>query len=110
MSVVEAFTWARDQVAKVYESTNRLQTEHAMLVDSGGVAARIAFGGDAASADPRVMALVGERRVLESLGRFASPAQGHDGLDRVPQSLEELLLQIAAKTQAIKALQAGPRP
>lgn len=110
VSIVEAFTWARDQVVKVYESTNRLQTEHAMLVDSGGVAGRIAFGGDAASSDPRVMALVGERRVLESLIdslRRLKPTMDSTAYE---QSLEKLLLQIAAKTQAIKALQAGPHP
>jgi hypothetical protein len=110
VTIVEAFTWARDQVAKAYESTNRLQTEHAMLVDSGGVAARIAFGGDAASTDPRVTALVGERRVLESLIdslRRLKPTMDSTAYE---QSLEKLLLQIAAKTQAIRALQAGPRP
>jgi hypothetical protein len=110
VSVVEAFTWARDQVAKAYESTHRLQTEHAMLVDSGGVAAHIAFGGDAASADPRVTTLVGERRVLESLIdslRRLKPTMDSTAYE---QSLEKLLLQIAAKTQAIHALQTGPRP
>ena len=108
VSIVEAFTWARDQVAKVYESTNRLQTEHAMLADSGGVAARIAFGGDAASTDPRVMALVGERRVLESLIDSLRRLKPTMDSTAYQQSLEKLLLQIAAKTQAIKALQAGP--
>jgi hypothetical protein len=107
VSIVEAFTWARDQVAKAYEATNRLLTEHAVLVDSGGVAARIAFGGDAASTDPRVTALVGERRVLES--QIDSLRRLKPTMDSTAyqQSLEKLLLQIAAKTQAIKALQPG---
>jgi hypothetical protein len=93
VSIVEAFDYAREQVAKAYEST-----------------ARVAFGGDATSADPRVSALMGERRVLEasvdSLRRLkttmASTAYSHE--------LERLLLQVAAKTRAIKALQSGAKP
>jgi hypothetical protein len=110
VSIVEAFNYARDQVAKAYESTHRLQTEHAMLVDSSGVAADIAFGGDASSLDPRVTALVGERRVLES--RVDSLRQLKAAMDSTvyQRSLEQLLLQIAVKTQAIRALQSGPRP
>ena len=102
--------YARDQVAKAYESTSRMQTEHAMLADTSGVAGRVAFGGDAASADPRVTLLVGERRGLElqvdSLRRLKA------GMDSTSyqHALEELLLRIAAKTQAIKALQSGSRP
>lgn len=110
VSIVEAFNYARDQVAKAYESTNRMQTEHAVLADTSGVAARVAFGGDAASADPRVTTLMGERRVLES--QVDSLRQLKLGMDSTAyqHSLEQLLLQVAAKTQAIKALQSGGKP
>jgi hypothetical protein len=110
VSVVEAFNYARTQVTKAYEATNRLQTEHAVLADSSGIAARIAFGGDATSADPRVTALIGERRVLEA--SVDSLRQIKAGMDSTvyANALERILLQIAAKTQAIKALQTGVKP
>ena len=110
VSIIEAFNYARDQVARAYESTNRLQTEHPVLADTSGLALRVAFGGDAASADPRVAALVGERRVLEA--QVDSLRRVKSGMDSVAyqHALEQLLLQIAAKTQAIKALQQGAHP
>lgn len=110
VSIAEAFNYARDQVAKVYESTNRMQTEHAVLADTSGLAARIAFGGNAASADPRVTELVGQRRVLES--QVDSLRRVKIGMDTTAyeRALEQLLLQIAAKTHAIKALQSGVKP
>jgi hypothetical protein len=110
VSVLEAFNYARMQVVKVYESTNRMLTEHAVLADSSGIASRIAFGGDAATDDPRVIALLGERRVLEA---------SVDSLRRIKLTmdstvytgeLERLLLQLAAKTQEINALHAGRKP
>ena len=110
ISIAEAFNYARIQVAKAYETTNRLLTEHAVLADTSGIASRIVFGGDATSADPRIAALIGERRVLESsvdsLRRIKmtmdSMAYSHE--------LERLLLLLAARTQAIKALQGGAKP
>lgn len=109
-SIVEAFNFAKTQVAKAYESSDRLLTEHAMLVDSSGIAGRIALGGDATSADPRVVALVGERRVLEasvdSLRRIKSTMDS----TAYSRELERLLLEVARKSQAIKALPPGGKP
>ena len=107
ISISEAFAYAKAQVAKVYETTGRLMTEHAVLADTSGIAGRIAFGGDATSADPRVVALMGERRVLEasvdSLRRIKATVDS----TAYSKELERLLLLIANKTQAIKALQGG---
>jgi hypothetical protein len=110
VSIAEAFNYAKAQVAKEYETSNRMLTEHAVLADSSGIASRIAFGGNATSADPRIIALMGEQRVLlasvDSLRRVKatmdSTAYSHE--------LERLLLLVAAKTQAIKALQSGGKP
>lgn len=110
ISIAEAFNYAKVQVAREYERTNRMLTEHAVLADSSGIASRVAFGGDATSADPRVTTLMGEQRVLlasvDSLRRVKatmdSTAYSHE--------LERLLLLVAAKTQAIKALQPGGKP
>jgi hypothetical protein len=110
VSVLEAFNYARTQVVKAYESSNRMLTEHAVLADSSGIAGRIAFGGDAASDDPRAIALLGERRVLEasvdSLRRIKTTMDS-TGYTR---ELERLLLQLAAKTQEINALHTGRKP
>ena len=102
LSVLEAFRFARTEVAKSYTASNRMLTEHAVLSDSV-VAARIAFGKRASSSDPRVAALLAERLALESevaalRGRKASmPAPDYEA------ELERLLLLIAEKTAAIKA-------
>ncbi len=106
-SVREAFDYARAEVARAYETGSRLQTEHARLSDSV-LASGISFGAPPAAADPRVAALLAERRALE--GQVAAlrarkatlPAADYD------RELERLLLEIATKTQAIRA--AGVEP
>lgn len=106
-SVREAFEYARREVARVYESENRLLTEHARLSDSV-LAMTVAFGAPTADADPRVAALLAERRALE--GQVAALRARKSTLDSLAYNneLERLLLEIAAKTQAIRA--AGGRP
>jgi hypothetical protein len=105
VSVAEAFTFARDQVKRSYESTNRLLTEHAVLSDSSGIADRVAFGGAASSADPRILTLMGERRVLEqSVDSLRRNRSSSDSL-AYQNALEKLLVEIATKTRAIAALQ-----
>lgn len=102
VSVLEAFSYARKEVARVYESTNRMQTEHAQVSDSA-LARRVAFGGAASSSDPRVAALVAERQALEAdvaalrAKKATMPAAAYE------KELERLLLQIAEKSQAIRA-------
>jgi hypothetical protein len=110
VSIAEAFDYAKAQVAREYETSNRMLTEHAVLADSSGIASRIAFGGTATSADPRVTALMGEQRVL--LASVDSLRRAKATMDSTAYSheLERLLLLVAAKTQAIKALQPGGKP
>jgi hypothetical protein len=106
LSVLEAFRFARAEVIKSYESSNRMLTEHAVVSDSV-TAMRIAFGRTATSTDPRVATLVAERQALESQvaalrGRKASmDSTAYDA------ELEKLLLAIAEKTAAIKAAGGG---
>ena len=106
LSVLEAFRFARTEVIKSYESSNRMLTEHAVVSDSV-TAMRIAFGRTVTSSDPRVAALVAERQALESQvaalrGRKASmDSTAYDA------ELEKLLLAIAEKTAAIKAAGGG---
>jgi hypothetical protein len=102
VSVLEAFRYATREVERAYSSTNRLQTEHARISDST-LAARVAFGGAAASTDPRIAALVAERQQLES--EVAALRNRKDTMDAAAyeQELERLLLAIAEKTRAIRA-------
>jgi hypothetical protein len=77
-------------------------TEHAMVSDT--VLARyVQFGGAAASSDPRVLALVVERRALEDSVATLRGKKAQMDSTAYSNELERLLLAIAEKTQAIKA-------
>jgi hypothetical protein len=102
LSVLEAFRFARTEVAKSYTASNRMLTEHAVLSDSV-VAARIAFGKRASSSDPRVAALLAERLALESEVAALRARKASMDAAAYDAELERLLLLIAEKTAAIKA-------
>lgn len=129
VSVLEAFTYARREVEKTFEQGNRIATEHAILDDDGdgiahgeasdkgpdGVRARSFFleplGGlsAVASSDPRASRLLDERRMLEARidslrARRASMSEGD-----YQRALEPLMLDLAEKTRALKALE-GKKP
>lgn len=108
ISVMEAFSFAEHEVARAYELENRLLTEHATLSDSV-LAARVAFGGASeASSDPRVVALVAERRALEDT--LATLRTRKDAMPpaEYEAELERLLIAIALKTQEINAAERVP--
>ena len=102
VSVLEAFTFAKKEVERAYETDNRMLTEHSVVSDSA-LARSIAFGGAAATADPRVAALVAERQELES--QVAALRARKDSLDPATydRELERLLVAIAEKTRSIAA-------
>lgn len=126
VSVLEAFNFARREVARVYESDGLLLTEHALLDDdadgegsadpdplSGGEGrlARTLFltGGAAlagqAPTDPRLAALYEEKRGLEE--EIAALRQRKETLDTeaYDRELERLLVDLALKTREIRALE-----
>jgi hypothetical protein len=107
VSVMEAFRFATRETKRVYESTNRLQTEHAQVSDSL-LAARVAFGGPAASRDPRVLALVAERQQLEADVAALRARKSSMPEAEYESALERLVIAIAEKTKAIRA--AGGTP
>ena len=107
VSVMEAFRYATREVARVYQSTNRMQTEHARVSDTT-FAARVAFGGASATNDPRVAALVAERQALEGTVTALRGRKASMTADAYDKELERLLLAIAEKTQAIRS--AGGKP
>ena len=102
VSVLEAFAFAKKEVARAYDTDNRMLTEHAVLSDST-LARTVAFGGARASDDPRVAALVAERQALES--EVAALRSRKASLDPAvyDRELERLLVMIAEKTRAIRA-------
>jgi hypothetical protein len=133
VSVLEAFDYARREVARAYEGENHLLTEHAQLDDNGdhkgtaapdaksadgALARRVFLGGRvgsvaavarAASNDPRVAALEKEKDALET--RIDSLRRRKATMDSTAyeKALEDLLVQLAEKNKAIRDA-AGGRP
>ena len=109
VSVLEAFAYAKKEVARVYDTDNRMLTEHATLSDSA-LARSVSFGaqrGESAPLNPRAAALVAERSALE-----AKVAELRGRKDSMPPAtyeaeLERLLVKVAEKSQAIRALGPG---
>lgn len=108
ITVLEAFTWARKEVARVYESKRNLLTEHAQIGDSA-LARVVAFGTAPAPTDPRIVALLAARRALEL--EVEALRRRKAGMDSTAyeRELERLLLEIATKTAEIRAAE-GRRP
>jgi hypothetical protein len=129
VSVLEAFEYARREVARAYEEANALRSEHALLDDDGdgkgtekpdarsadgGFSSRLFLGSSpavaaTASSDPAVAGLVREKESLEakidSLRRRkdAMPAADYD------RAMEQLLVSLAETNQKIRAASAGGR-
>jgi hypothetical protein len=124
VSLLEAFTYARREVARAYEQDNRLLTEHAQLDDDGdgvasaepgprakdgALAARMALraGSAVAARDPQVARLVAERTRLEeevAALRGRKDAMAPAAYDR---ELERLLLELARAGRAVRAAEGG---
>ena len=125
VSLLEAYEYARREVQRDYEKTNRLQTEHAMLDDDGdgvghgdasdkgpdGLRARsfvlASATGVAASLanDPRAAELLATQAKLQAQVdslRALRPVMKEDDFQR---QLEPLLLKLAETNQALRALQ-----
>ncbi|MBC7895243.1 MAG: hypothetical protein H7066_07505 [Cytophagaceae bacterium] len=123
VSMLEAFTYARLEVEKRFETSGLLPTEHPMLDDDGdgtghadasdkGPDGRLSrslhlapLGGTTLAADPRAAALIEERRVIE--GRIdALRAKRSEMTESAYQAaLEPLLVALAEKNRAIRALE-----
>jgi hypothetical protein len=130
VSLLEAFTYARREVARHYEQENRLLTEHAQLDDDGdgvpsgdpgaagarakdgALAASLVLAGrgpaaSGSSSDPRVAALSAERRAIEA--KIDALRRRKDGMDAATydRELEALLVDLALKTREIRAIEGG---
>ena len=123
VSVLEAFEYARREVRRLYESENRLLTEHPLLDDDGdgqGSLAPETGAGDgslarrfflapsrgevaaAVSADPQLGVLYERKRDLE--GRIEALRDRKAEMDsiRYETELEELLVDLAVTTRSIR--------
>lgn len=107
LTVLESFEYARREVAKLYETERRLLTEHAIVSDSL-LASRTVYAAAAASGDPRVVALVAERKALEEELERLRARKAQMAPDAYESELERLLVAIAEKSAAIRA--AGAKP
>lgn len=122
VSILEAFEYARQEVARSFEESGSLATEHALLDDNGdglgslepgdddgALAARITFASAAAAvaADPELARLHEERARLEEA--LTELRAGRDGMDPAAyeRDLERLLLEIARTGRAIRAREEG---
>ena len=124
VSVLEAFLYAKRETARMYESDNRLLTEHAVLDDDGdksgssapgsagteGALARTIFlsavPAAVVPADAATAALVTEKRQLEKRiadlrGRKASMREAE-----YEAQLETLLVELALKNEALRGRRA----
>lgn len=121
VSVLEAFNYARREVARAYDSENRLLTEHALLDDDGdgrgsaepdprsgdgGMAVRLFLDDPTQSAgvisDPALVALYKEKEQQER--QLAALRSRKDQMEAevYQRELERLLLELARTSRAIR--------
>jgi hypothetical protein len=122
VSLLEAFVYAKREVARAYETDTRLPTEHAMLDDDGdrrgspepdprsgdGSRARRFIVGGARSASPAVAStagadtLVARRSALEAQVDSLRRRKATMAADAYERELERLLVDLARVSQAIR--------
>jgi hypothetical protein len=107
VSVFEAFDFAKKEVARAYEADKKMLTEHAILSDTI-LARRVSFGVPVGGTDPKVATLVAERQALESQVADLRAKKATTDSTVYAAQLEKLLLELAEKSQAIRA--AGGKP
>ena len=128
VSVLEAFEYAVAQVARVYESDGRLQTEHALLDDNGdgegtrepdplvsatdGALARTMFisAGDGTGIaglpdDPALRALYQARLEIQEQVEALQATRGGTDETRYQAEMETLLVEMALKSREIRAME-----
>lgn len=129
LSMLEAYAYAKTEVARAYEEQGLLATEHAILDDNGDkkgsqdptptgaegqLAATMSLGSAADAAplpdDPTLRALVLERRDLER--RVEALRLLKDSLPpaKYTSELERLATDLALKTRDIRTLEGDPTP
>lgn len=131
VSLLEAFDYARAEVAKVYERDRKMLTEHAVLDDNGdgkgsvepggeaedGRLAKATFlgkgaalaGGPPPGASPELRALYAEKAEIEKRIEELRAVRDTMEVERYEKELEDLLVALALKNQEIRKLEGGGR-
>jgi peptidase C13-like protein len=120
VSVLEAFAFAKREVANAYEREGLLMTEHALLDDNGDregstdpgpeakdgrIAAVLSLGSAAPAADtadPKLRALYAERQALEQRIESLKLLKGSMDPEKYAGELEKLLTDLAVKSRQIR--------
>ena len=121
VSLLEAFVYAKREVARAYETDTRLPTEHAMLDDDGdgrgsaepdpragdgSLARRFVVGARAAASPTAVAAASGEltarKEALEAQVDSLRRRKESMPVDAYERELERLLVELARVSQAIR--------
>ena len=111
VSLLEAYEYAKAEVARAYEREGLLATEHALLGDPGKVASILSLGStrDAVvPTDPRLRALYTERRELERRVESLKLLKGGMDPQRYLTELETVATALAMKNREIRAAEAKP--
>ncbi len=126
-NLLEAFTYARREVERVFEQGNRIATEHPLLEDDGdgvghsdasekgpdGLRARTLFleplGGATVAADPRAAKLLADRRDVEGRIEALRAKRTSMSEEEYQRAIEPLMVQLAETTRALRALE-GKKP
>lgn len=109
ITVQEAFEYAQREVARAFERTGLLATEHAVLDDTGKLAGVFALGtsgGEATSTDPKVRQLQEERRALEQQVESLKVLKGNLDPAKYDAELERLVTALALKTRELRQAEA----
>ena len=127
VSLLEAFIYARNEVARGYQDENEIQTEHAVLEDDGDgtgtheaaadtpdgrLAGSFAFGGRVATDlpetdDPTLARLYAERAEIQGRIEELRGLSGSMEEDLYLSRMEELLVELALKNREIEAAGGG---
>ena len=131
VSLLEAYRYAVTETKRYYDDESRLQTEHAQLDDDGDkkgtadperrvaaadsdgtLARRIFLGGGSATVasgvganDPRLAALYKDRFAIEARIDDLKKRKSTLSADAYDDALENLLVELALKAKAIRALE-----
>jgi hypothetical protein len=115
VSMLEAFTYAKDKVVRAFQADGLLLTEHATLDDGadGKLAGSMFLTGHPSDAglnvdraDPALAALADERDALQKQIDALKLRKATMDPARYEQDMEKLLTDLALKTKAIRDLQA----
>lgn len=103
LSLLEVYAYTVREVAREYESTNRILTEHARLTDST-LARQFVFGGpaDALPANAATRALVEKKRALETQIAALRGRKAQMDSTAYERQLETLLVELAEVNQALR--------